>query len=65
MKVRQVIKIIIEQMECPVHAARPTVDTTTNEITISACCKAFQTVCTEHVSSILSGIDVSDYWKVA
>jgi len=65
MKVRQVIKIIIEQMECPVHAARPSVNTSAKEIKIRACCDAFQTVCTEHVSSILSGIDVSDYWKVA
>jgi hypothetical protein len=65
MKVRQVIKIIIEQKKCPVHDTRPIVDTATHEITISACCKAFHLACTEHANSILNGIDVSDYWKVA
>jgi transcription elongation factor Elf1 len=64
-KVKQVIKIIIEQKECPVHGIHPTVDTSTKEIKIHACCNAFNLACTEQVNSILTGIDVSNHWKVA
>lgn len=65
MRVREVVKIIIEKKKCPVHAIGPTVDARTREISITACCKAFQIACTGHANSILSVIDVSDCWKVA
>jgi bifunctional pyridoxal-dependent enzyme with beta-cystathionase and maltose regulon repressor activities len=65
MKVREVVKIIIEKKKCPVHAVGPTVDARTREISVTACCKAFQIACTEHANTILSVIDVSDFWKVA
>lgn len=65
MRVREVVKIIIEKKKCPVHAVGPTVDVRTREIAISACCKTFRIACTEHATSILSVIDVADFWKVA
>jgi hypothetical protein len=65
MGVREIVKIIIEKKKCPVHAVGPTVGIRTREIAISACCRAFHEVCTEHASSILSAIDVSDFWKIA
>ena len=64
-KVKQVIKIIIEQKKCPVHGIHPTVDASTKEIKIHACCDAFHIACNEQTNSILTGIDVSHYWKVA
>lgn len=65
MKVKQVIKTIIEGEECPLHHSHPIVDTSTNEIKVHTCCSAFHTECTDHVSSILTGIDVSHRLKVA
>lgn len=64
-KVRQVIKTIIEQKRCPQHGERPAVDTSAREIRVRACCAAFHGDCSQHINSLLTAIDVSSYWKVA
>ena len=64
-KVRQVIKTIIEQKRCPQHGERPAVDTSAREIRIHACCPTFHVACVSHINSVLTAIDVSSYWKVA
>jgi len=65
MKIKQIIALIIEGRRCSIHGKHPIVNVTHREIKIAACCKAFHAECVKQVSAILTGIDATQYWKVA
>jgi hypothetical protein len=64
MEVKQVIKTIIEDKECPVHGLHPAIGTIRKEIKIITCCRAFHKMCSQQVQSILIGIDGAETWHV-